>query len=126
MAKKVITQDEITQIAGYVRQGVDIETAAHASAVSVHLVLEYLEAGYYEKMRRDEGEKKPRKTKEAALQLYAAVTQARAQSVINNITKINEADDWKAAKWLLETTTPSLYSQKAANMLVRDTKGEIE
>lgn len=125
MAKKVITQDEITQIAGYVRQGVDIETAAHASAVSVHLVLEYLEAGYYEKMRRDEGNK-ARKTKEAALQLYAAITQARAQSVINNITKINEADDWKAAKWLLETTTPSLYSQKAANMLVRDTKGAIE
>lgn len=125
MAKKVITQEEITQIAGYVRQGVDIETAAHASAVSVHLVLEYLETGYYEKMRRDEGNK-ARKTKEAALQLYAAVTQARAQSVINNITKINEADDWKAAKWLLETTTPSLYSQKAANMLVRDTKGEIE
>lgn len=125
MAKKTISNQEIDTIGEYIKEGVDLETASHASGISIHLALEAFEEGYYEKVHIDGGGKL-RKTKTQSFKLYSVVVKARAESIIESVKKVKDSDDWKAAKWLLETTAPNLYSQKAATMIVEGNRGELE
>jgi hypothetical protein len=111
--------------------GMDIESACHLAGLAPSATYRLLERGKVEQERLARASKalKPKATEAGALELWQAVTKARAVSQRAYIKAIQSAsaEDWKAAKFMLEHINPNVFATGGSVREVEaENLGEIE
>lgn len=112
--KPSVDDPKVQAIINALQGGNYIETACAYAGLAPSTVYRWLERGRDERERQESGAKS-NPAEQPYLEICNAVEKARAQSIVANVTIIQQAarsGQWQAAAWWLERTMPQQFGRK--------------
>lgn len=122
-----LQSDEIKSFIAYLSHGVDFETSAHASMISLDELYFWLERGKVEDERLSRSTTKPKKVETPYLALWRLVRTNRAKALAELQVNLNHAakDDGKLALAILERVMPERFSKASDRKALRDMEAGV-
>lgn len=114
-----LTPEIQERIVNAIRTGNYLETAAEYGGVCKVTFYEWMKRGKKEKERlAEDGRKKVRQSERDFVNFLNAVTRARAEAEVRNVTIIQKAaqEDWRASAWYLEQSFQDTWGHKKQQM----------
>lgn len=111
-----VREESLQKMTAALRNGNDIETAAHYAGQTLAVVYRWLELGKYEAERVAAGMMSD-PHKQEYLEFWEELRRARAEAIVRNVAYVQTAaknGSWQAAAWWLERTVPETYSRTKA------------